>query len=403
MAVTTERRLSHWQDQGPDRSTSMPADWYLDPEVFELERRYLFPRTWHIVGWSEEVANPGDYFATDICGERVIVVRDKGGAVRALSNVCRHRGGPVALGRGNRKAFQCAYHGWVYDLDGRGRRCLGMEAAPEFDARDLQLPQFGAATWGHWVFVTLSDEAPPFEEWLGHVMRRTKNYQVDKLVWHGTRRWKLPINWKTMNDANHEAYHVPFIHAGLSKAYNVVGGYGTPGEGTNAYTQMATAYGGEIYVTEPNPRGPFSKVIAALGGTMDYRQLKPPMPSLEGPERNGHYFLFNWPGLSQFHLMPDGIVLIKLIPLEPRVTGLELEWWMPPATRLDEKLLQAALIVFGNETLDEDSAMTQVQEKGLASWHYSSGRYAPVEENLLYEYHRWYAAQMESVFSGNGR
>ncbi len=50
-----------------------------------------------------------------------MVTRAEDGVVRAFSNVCRHRAGPVARGAGHRKALMCGYHGWTYGLDGTAR------------------------------------------------------------------------------------------------------------------------------------------------------------------------------------------------------------------------------------------------------------------------------------------
>ena len=46
------------------------------------------------------------------------MVRGKDGILRAFYNVCRHRGGPLALEDGCANALQCRYHGWTYLLDG---------------------------------------------------------------------------------------------------------------------------------------------------------------------------------------------------------------------------------------------------------------------------------------------
>jgi len=408
--------LRAWVDRGATLSESMPADWYTAPEVFELERNHLFAKTWHIVGHADDVSEPGDYFTMKLLGEPLIIVRNKQGVVNALSNVCRHRAGPVARGCGNRKGFTCAYHGWAYDLDGQGRGCGGMEDAEDFEPRELQLPKYRAEVWGRWVFVTMSDDAPPFDEWIETVADRAENYQLDDLEYLGARKWELPVNWKVMNDANHEAYHVPFVHPGLQSAYNVSKNFGTVdgdtlagrtngasanGDASEAdgYTHMTKPYGGEIFALEPNPRGPFSKVIGSLGGTADYRQIKPPLSSLEGRERLAHYFLFNWPGLSHFHFMPDGLGLILLIPIAHDRTEVRVEWWMPRVEAFDEKLLQAALIVFGNQILDEDVAMNGMVWRGLQSEHYDRGRMAPTMEGLLYAYDAWYIEQMQAALA----
>lgn len=412
--------LRAWVDQGAKNSETMPGSWYTSQEIFDLEKRHLLAQTWHIVGPADKVANPGDYFTETLLDEPIVVVRDKKGEVHALANVCRHRGAPVALGEGNsRVGFACLYHGWSYNLDGSGRRCAGMEDAEGFDAKALQLPKYQVQVWEKWVFVAMSEDAPPFDEWIETVADRAAFYRMGELEFQGARRYELDVNWKMINDANHEAYHVPFVHPGLVKAYGVAGNFGV-GEGdklaaaengsngdgdtseSNGYTHMTKPYGGEIYATEPNPRGPFSKVIGALGGSADYRGIKPPLPWLEGRDKLAHYFLFNWPGLSHFHFMPDGLGLILLIPVSVNKTVMRVEWWMPPAKRFDEKLLQAALIVFGNQILDEDGAVTLVTKKGLASSSYDRGRLAPTQEGLLYAYDKWYIEQMQAALAKEG-
>src|SRR5262245_35925621 len=134
------RPVSRWEDRGVAGSGTLPNDWYTSPELFELEMRTLFRRVWTCVGRTEQVASPGDYFTAEVANEQVVVVRGRDGELRALSNVCLHRAGPVAIGSGQRKAFQCPYHGWMYELDGSLRRCQGMEGNQDFDPSSLHLP-----------------------------------------------------------------------------------------------------------------------------------------------------------------------------------------------------------------------------------------------------------------------
>jgi phenylpropionate dioxygenase-like ring-hydroxylating dioxygenase large terminal subunit len=72
-----------------------------------------------VPGREEQVKASGDYFTTTIIGEPLVIVRDRGGTVRALSSVCQHRAMLVAEGAGNTRGFVCPYHHWTYDLDGR--------------------------------------------------------------------------------------------------------------------------------------------------------------------------------------------------------------------------------------------------------------------------------------------
>src|SRR5258707_6831482 len=95
--------LSDYTPQ-PDlsRATTLPARWYADPVFLALEKEKIFWHTWQPVGFVDRVAKPGDFFACEIAGELIVVVRDAAGTLRALSNVCPARAPTHPCGGGNR-------------------------------------------------------------------------------------------------------------------------------------------------------------------------------------------------------------------------------------------------------------------------------------------------------------
>src|SRR5271168_5037120 len=97
---------------------TLASRFYIDPAMLELERERIFRRTWQMVGTLSQdcgeangvkrtIADPESFFTTDVVGEPVVIVRDSSGIVRAFSNVCRHRAGPIAQGAGCRHVFNC--------------------------------------------------------------------------------------------------------------------------------------------------------------------------------------------------------------------------------------------------------------------------------------------------------
>src|SRR5262245_40159797 len=106
---------------------TMPARWYIDPAILELEKDKIFTKTWQPVGKREDLMRPGDFFTCEVADEPLVITRGLDMQLRAFYNVCPHRAGVVADGRGNRKSLQCKYHGWTYDLNGKLLR------APEFE------------------------------------------------------------------------------------------------------------------------------------------------------------------------------------------------------------------------------------------------------------------------------
>ena len=86
-------------------ASTIPSTWYRDPHLFDLEQNRVFARTWQMVGHTDQVRLPGDYFTCSVADEPLVVTRAEDGGIRAFSNVCRHRAGPVARGSGHRKAL----------------------------------------------------------------------------------------------------------------------------------------------------------------------------------------------------------------------------------------------------------------------------------------------------------
>src|SRR5260370_1492061 len=100
------------------RAWTLPSSFYIEPAAFEAERERIFGRSWQVVGHRDQVANPGDYFTTELVGEPLLIVRGADGKLRSFYNVCRHRAGPPAQACGCRKLLRCGDHGVTYNPDG---------------------------------------------------------------------------------------------------------------------------------------------------------------------------------------------------------------------------------------------------------------------------------------------
>jgi len=128
MAIPHAVDLSDFSPSGDlAHAETLPARWYTDPAMLELEKEKLFYKTWQPVGRLDHVVRPGDFFTCEVVGQPLVVTRGTDHQLRAFYNVCMHRAGNVAAGQGNRKSLQCKYHGWTYDLSGQ------LMHAPEFD------------------------------------------------------------------------------------------------------------------------------------------------------------------------------------------------------------------------------------------------------------------------------
>ncbi len=196
---------------------TIPAGWYHGPEIFERERRQVFAREWQFLGPVSQLANPGDYIATEITGWRVFVIRDREGALRGFHNLCRHRAGHfMDDGIGHCEVLRCKYHGWVYGADGRLRATPAFGEAPWFDKKDYPLLPIQVGEWRGLLFVNLDLEAKPLSDCLGALPELTQPYPMESFTCLKQVEFEISCNWKTYTDNFVEGYHIPSIHPWLN-------------------------------------------------------------------------------------------------------------------------------------------------------------------------------------------
>jgi phenylpropionate dioxygenase-like ring-hydroxylating dioxygenase large terminal subunit len=194
---------------------TLPAACYTDAGFFEFEKDAIFAREWLCVGRAEWASGSGDYFTTRIIGEPIIIVRDRDGALRALSAVCQHRAMLVAEGRGATNTFVCPYHKWTYALDGRLIGAPSMERTCDFDKADARLRQFNVEVWMGFVFINLDLEAEPLGPRLAAVAEVIEHW--DLTTARGPlpdKAERYPFNWKVMLENNNDGYHANKLHSG---------------------------------------------------------------------------------------------------------------------------------------------------------------------------------------------
>src|ERR1700741_2954152 len=120
MPASIEQILASYKDRAPlAQASTIPAPWYVDPRIAELERSSVFSKTWQLVARTDQIKTTGQFVATSVAGEPIVVVRGNDGTLRAFYNVCRHHAAAVVTQPcGQAAMLQCPYHGWKYGLDG---------------------------------------------------------------------------------------------------------------------------------------------------------------------------------------------------------------------------------------------------------------------------------------------
>jgi choline monooxygenase len=211
MAMASSVRIDSALASDLENGATLPADWYSSPAIFAAERENIFRRSWQYVGHIGQVQNPGDFFTARMGDVPIVVTRDDRGTVRAMANVCRHRGSEVVLDcAGNRKTLQCHYHGWTYNLDGSLRAAPRANEQVSFAKGKLSLVPFAIETWGPMLFVNPDSNAAPFREVIGDLpaLFERAGVEVDRLRLARRDVYEMASNWKTIIENFNECYTV---------------------------------------------------------------------------------------------------------------------------------------------------------------------------------------------------
>ena len=200
------------------RSYTLPANYYTDPEIFELEKERIFFRTWQYVGHKSQVANPGDYMTTTIVDQGVFVIRGRDGELRAFYNVCQHRAHELLQGQGKVKAvITCPYHAWAYAPDGSLKAARNCEAVQGFDKKDFSLKPVRVEEFCNLIFVNLDEDAAPLAEQAPSLEASIRDFvpDYDDLAYGGTSNFGdsvMEAGWKVVVDNYVECYHCGPAH-----------------------------------------------------------------------------------------------------------------------------------------------------------------------------------------------
>ena len=211
---------SYVRDTPLAQASTIPAAWYLDPRIFDLERRTVFASSWQLAGRVDQLRQRGRYVSCELAaGEPVVVVRGDDDVVRGFFNVCRHHAAAVATEpEGSAAVLRCPYHGWTYALDGQLKGTPDFAGVCDFDRSANGLIPIETAIWEKWIFVRLERDGAGLAEFLGSDLSAAiRPLGLENLHWLESRQYTLDCNWKVFVDNYLDGgYHVPHLHKGLA-------------------------------------------------------------------------------------------------------------------------------------------------------------------------------------------
>jgi choline monooxygenase len=349
---------------------TLASRFYTDPAILDIEKARIFRRTWQLVGTMDHacgevngakrtIADPESFFTADVAGEPVVVVRDKEGTLRAFSNVCRHRAGPIALGSGCRNVLRCAYHGWTYTLDGRLIGTPDVEGVEFFDRSTMGMVPLRLETWEQFIFVNFDRDAEPLSAYLGDIPEQARGFQFAGLQLAERRDYVLNCNWKVYVDNYLEGYHIPIAHPGLMREID--------------YSQYRT----DTFRYHSQQFAPIRAMKAEEAGERFYAPGSATQEAL-------YFWIF--PNLM-LNIYPDNVSTNVIVPLSPDKTLTIFEWFFHDiaSAKVQERMKKA--IAFSEEVQQEDIGLCESVQRGLHSALYDRGRYSVKRENGVHHFH----------------
>ena len=357
---------------------TIPAPWYTDQSLYNLELQTVFANSWQLAGRVDQVREPGQYVTSDIAGEPIVVVRGTDGMLRGFFNACRHHAAAVMTEpEGKVNQLRCPYHGWTYSLAGELKGTPDFSGVCNFDRAANGLLPVETDVWENWVFVrvNLSDASGPsstnehsvndLESFLGEdLTNQIRPLELEKLYWMERRHYQFDCNWKVFVDNYLDGgYHVPYLHKGLDSVLD--------------YSNY-TIENGQRFCLQSSP-------IVSDGAEPE-----------TGAVRKGTRALYYWIYPNFMINWYDGVMDTNLvIPLSVDKTQVIFDFYFPDVSESARERNRASIEV-GQRIQDEDVSICRSVQRGLNSRAYNAGRLSVRREAGEHLFHRLLHADLKA-------
>lgn len=386
----------------------LPRSFYTDPAIFRLDMRHFVMAHWHVVGHVSMAPEPNDFFTVDVAGESVIITRAKDGQMRALLNVCRHRGSRVcteAQGKARGGVFVCPYHAWTYDCSG------ALQAArlthPEFDKGEHGLKQLPLRVAEGLIFITFAAEPLGFE----HV-EEVFAASLAHYGWAGAkvvarRTYMIEANWKLVGENYQECYHCGPTHREYSRRHV----FAWTQEARVELDEAMWARSRELGIAtddidhymlsaRPGQEAAVCRRSALIDGFVtgseDGEPVAPLMGAFKGKGYDGGYMYIDVGVTSNGLAYPDYGVLYRTAPISVDRTAFEVFWLVDKDAQEGRDYDLARLTWMWESTSLEDKKVIELNQAGVNSAFFQPGPYTPMEDDAA-GYVEWYLDTMKTL------
>ena len=381
---------------------SLDRDFYTSTAFHQLDLAHIWHREWVFVGHVGSIVRPGDYVTVQIGDFNLLVLRGDDGEIRALHNVCRHRGSVLcdAASGSVRRRIVCPYHQWAYELD--GSLAKARQTPDGFLSTDHGLAAAGCQIVAGMIFVCVDANPPNFtpvrelvEPYLAPFdLARARVAATSTMIENG--------NWKLVMENNRECYHCRATHPELCATFPEAPLHSGGGSGDDlAALEQLVDFADSI--------GLPSRFVASAD--LQYRAMRLPLlgdarsmtatgePAVSRqfgnlPSDNiGDVLLYHYPSTWN-HYLADHALTFSMVPLGPTQTQLTTTWLVPADAVEGVDYDLDNLTSVWRATNAQDTALVERTQRGVRSPAYRPGPYSPIEEEGVVQFIDWYSGVM---------
>jgi phenylpropionate dioxygenase-like ring-hydroxylating dioxygenase large terminal subunit len=370
MSELNSTKLASFETTASGYQSQLPASWYIDPAIYALEQKFLFPSSPQYIGHRLMVNNPGDFHALEWMNEaRVLVNNDN--RIELVSNICRHRQAIMLNGRGNARHIVCPLHRWTYNLNGE------LIGAPHFEQNPcLHLDQTSLQNWQGLLFDSKRDIAKDLAR-----LGCKQDFDFSGYLLNRVMVEEYNFNWKTFIEVYLEDYHVGPFHPGLDRFVDC----------DNLNWEFGDWYSVQTVGIKQALQKPGSAV---------YRQWQEQVLNYNHDRlpKHGAIWLVYYPFLM-IEWYPNVLVVSHIIPRGVDACTNVVEFYYPEDIALFEEEFVKAHQAAYNETAVEDKDICERMQQGRAALFKQGlderGPYQHPMETGMEHFHQWLRRQLE--------
>lgn len=345
-------------------SQGLPGYCYFSKQILEREYETLWHGSWQLVGREADLANAGDYLTCTVGTQPILLIRSQTGAIKAMHNVCPHRGARLLDGHGHCQQICCRYHSWSFGYDGALQALPQADCFPNLDRSTVALAPVQVETWGGFVFVHLAADRRFLQESLQEYLAGFGDYlRQYPHAWEELRQvdhWEYEhsVNWKFFVENYLESYHLSTVHARSLKCFDP--------------KQIHTSPDGRHYQIQVGYRSDSETHPSFAGATDSY--------SYQG-------FVFpNW----MVNTANDNVSIFRVTPLAAERTRFEVLIYQTPAQSELFPYCADQFRLHFDQVLQEDFAAVHLLQASVRSQAYSVLQFAdPLEQGIRHFHRNW--------------